>query len=399
MINIKSLGTGVVGDGINDDAFAFNSAIEIVAAAGGGILFVPPGTYDVGAPIILRSNVTLQGSGIGATVIRQKAGTGMSSTVQTLGAYSLFGGGSCDGPVAVQLRDLQINANRQSGCISDGLAIYGPVFALNRILVCNASGVGVRTEFGVPGYTPFGYSAQASMENSFVHDCNAAGVRWGGPSDSSLVNCQIYRNLVYNLWLAAPQGTGAKVLNSHCWGSNFDPYDLRMATTACRIDSEGNLLMNNVFEGGTVHQVHIRSNANVLMGGNIYYKSDATPTYGVTLGDSSIAVSSNKIDTRIDNCRAGAVYYANDLGLNQVTVTGYNSGTSPTVGWAGSPKPGANYMNIQIDGEATISNGSELRVMSKNIRFVNGMAGTTGLMVPGALSSGGTGMRTLCIPN
>jgi hypothetical protein len=390
MISIKSLGTNIVGDGINDDASAINAAIEIAAAAGGGFLFMPPGTYDVGSSVILRSNVTLHGSGIGATVIRQKAGTGVSSTVQTLGAYSLFGGGSCDGPVAVQLRDLQINANRQNGCISDGLAIYGPVFALNRILVCNASGVGVRTEFGVPGYTPFGFSAQSSMENSFVHDCNAAGVRWGGPSDSSLVNCQIYRNLVYNLWLSNPQGSGTKVLNSHCWGSIFDN---RMATTACRIDSEGNLLMNNVFE------VHIRSNANVLMGGNIYYKSDATPTYGITLGDSSIAVSSNKIDTRIDNCRAGSVYYANDLGLNQVTVTGYNSGSTPSVGWAGLPMSGANYMNIQIDGDAAVSNGSELRVMSKNIRLVNGMAGNTGLMSPGALSSGGSGLRTLCIPN
>lgn len=398
MIAIESLGTGICGDGTTDDAAAINAAIQMVAATGGGILTLAPRVYIVGSPVILRSNITLQGSGLGATIIRQKPGTSMTSTVQTLGAYSLFGGGSVDGPGAVQLRDLMIDANRQNGCHGDGLAIYGPVFALNRILVRNASGFGVWTEFGVPGYTPYGFSAQSSMENCFVHDCNLAGVRWSGPSDSSLVNCQIYRNLNYNLWLCGG-GTGTKVLNSHCWGSNFDATDLRMASTACRIDSDGNLLMNNVFEGGTAHQVHIRSNANVLMGGNIYYKSDAAATYGVTLGDSSIAVSSNKIDTRIDNCKAGAVYYANDLGLNQVTVTGYNSGATPTVGWAGNPKPGMNAMNIQINGDASVSNGSELRILSSAVRFVNGMAGTTGLMAPGAAGSGGAGMRMLCVPN
>lgn len=399
MISIESLGTGICGDGITDDASAINAAIEITSAAGGGILTLSPRVFVVGSPVILRKNVTLQGSGLGATIIRQKPGTSMTSTVQTLGAYSLFGGGSVDGPGAVQLRDLMIDANRQNGCHGDGLAIYGPVFALNRILVRNASGVGVWTEFGVPGYTPYGYSAQSSMENSFVHDCNSAGVKWAGPSDSSLVNCQIYRNLNYNLWLTGG-ATGTKVLNSHCWGSNFDPSDVRMATTACRADSGGNLLMNNVFEGGLVHQVHLRSSANVLMGGSIYFNSDLTAqVYGVTLGDATIAVSSNKIDTQILNCKAGAVYYANDLGLNQVTVTGYNSGPVPTIGWAGNPKPGMNAMNIQINGDAPITNGSELRILNTAVRFVNGMAGNTGLMAPGAASSGGSGMRVLCVPN
>jgi hypothetical protein len=275
--------------------------------------------------------------------------------------------------------------------------MYGPVFSINRVEVCNATGYGVRTDFGVPGGIPHGYSAQTNMTDSFIHDCDDTGVRWGGPSDCSLVNCQIYRNLNYNLWLVG-QGTGTKVVNCHCWGSTFDS---RLSITSCRIDSSGNLLMNNVFEGATSHQVHIRSSANVLMGGNIYFLSTAANVYGITLGDFGvIGASSNKIDTRIDNCRAGAVNYSNDLGLNQVTVVGYNSGATPTVGWTGSPLSGpTNFMNIQINGDATVTNGYEFRIPHTIIRIVNGMAGGDGVVRVGAADSGGTGYKVLRVPN
>lgn len=396
LVSVKDF--GATGDGVTDDVAAINAAITYVSGAGGGIVWVPKGTYIVSTPVILRTDVTLQGMGIGATIIRQKAGTALTSTVQTLNAYTYFGGGSVNGPVAVCIRDLQIDANRQNGCTGDGLAMYGPVFSLTRIEVCNATGSGVRTEFGVPGGIPHGYSAQTNMTDSFIHDCNIAGVRWGGPSDCSLVNCQIYRNLVYNLWLTGPQGSGTKVVNCHCWGSVFDS---RLSNTSCRLDSGGNLLINNVFEGATSHQVHIRSNANVLMGGNIYYLSDATNTYGITLGEFGVVgAANNKIDTRIDNCRLGAINYSNDLGLNQVTVVGYNSGATPTVGWSGSPLSGANnFMNIQINGDATVTNGSEFRIMSTNIRLVNGLAGGDGIVRVGAADSGGTGYKVLRVPN
>jgi hypothetical protein len=139
----------------------------------------------------------------------------------------------------------------------------------------------------------------------------------------------------------------------------------------------------------------------VLMGGNIYYLSDATNTYGITLGEFGVVgASANKIDTRIDNCRAGAINYSNDLGLNQVTVTGYNSGAVATVGYTGTPLAGANnFMNIQINGDAAVTNGSEFRIMSTNIRLVNGLAGGTGLVSVGANDSGGAGFKVLRVPN
>lgn len=56
---------GAVGDGVSDDTTAINAAVTTCNAAGGGIVYVPPGVYMVnpdynaGGSVRLRSNVTL----------------------------------------------------------------------------------------------------------------------------------------------------------------------------------------------------------------------------------------------------------------------------------------------------------------------------------------------------
>lgn len=59
-VNVRS--TGAAADGITDDTKAFQKAIDLVAAHGGGIVWVPPGSYSINADtnILLKSNVTLQ---------------------------------------------------------------------------------------------------------------------------------------------------------------------------------------------------------------------------------------------------------------------------------------------------------------------------------------------------
>lgn len=379
--NVKDF--GALGDGATDDAASINSAISCVCENGGGSLFIPAGVYIVGSPVVLRSNVTLQGAGLGATIIKQKASTALTSCVQSLNAYSLFGTSSLSGPAALNIRDLTIDGNRQNGATGDGLAIYGPLFSIDNIEVCNASGIGVRTEFGTPGAIGHGFCAQSNMNNCWVHDCNVSGVMWAGPADPSIVNCNIYRNLNYNLWLSGPAGSGCKVLNCHVWGSTFDG---RQATTGIRIDSAGNLICNTVAEGSTVHQIHLRSSANYIIGGNLYYHSDSRDTYGVTLGDTGVPVTSNTIMARIDNCRAGAIYFVNSMGMNKIDVQGYNSG--PSVGYTGAVStPYSDWINLQVSGDAPVSNG--------RLTFLPGF----GPITPGGINSGGPGYRALLSPN
>src|SRR5215203_5802508 len=57
---------GAVGDGVTDDGPAFQKALDALAAAGGGTLFVPAGKYAIATPVMknftgLASSITITG--------------------------------------------------------------------------------------------------------------------------------------------------------------------------------------------------------------------------------------------------------------------------------------------------------------------------------------------------
>src|SRR5215469_2267908 len=81
--NVKNF--GAVGNGSTDDSAAIDSAITAVTAAGGGILFFPPGNFLMSTnTLIPPSNCIVQGSGIGATTITNTCVTGGKVTTLTV---------------------------------------------------------------------------------------------------------------------------------------------------------------------------------------------------------------------------------------------------------------------------------------------------------------------------
>lgn len=67
---------GAVGDGVTDDAQAFQSAMDSLGVTDGGTLTIPAGTYLINDIVRLRDNVTIRGHGAILT--------------KTAGPYSLF---------------------------------------------------------------------------------------------------------------------------------------------------------------------------------------------------------------------------------------------------------------------------------------------------------------------
>ena len=64
---------GAVGDGVANDTSAVQSAVDAVSAAGGGVLWVPPGTYLVDT-ITMAANVRLEGQGV-SSIFKLRTGT------------------------------------------------------------------------------------------------------------------------------------------------------------------------------------------------------------------------------------------------------------------------------------------------------------------------------------
>ena len=60
---------GAVGDGVTDDAAAFQAAATACRNAGGGVVFIPKGSYYIKAPTLLDSRTTVQGVGSSSRLI------------------------------------------------------------------------------------------------------------------------------------------------------------------------------------------------------------------------------------------------------------------------------------------------------------------------------------------
>ena len=69
VINVKDAAYGAVGDGTTNDAAAFQAALA--AAASGGKVVAPAGTYNIGAALsqAITGSVTFEGDGSGATIL------------------------------------------------------------------------------------------------------------------------------------------------------------------------------------------------------------------------------------------------------------------------------------------------------------------------------------------
>jgi hypothetical protein len=79
---------GAKGDGVTNDQPAIQAAIDFVYATyGGGVVFVPPGTYNVGTTLTVKGGVTMQGASRQDSQIR---GDAQDATVLLFDASCLY---------------------------------------------------------------------------------------------------------------------------------------------------------------------------------------------------------------------------------------------------------------------------------------------------------------------
>lgn len=140
---------GAKGDGQTDDTLAIQKAINAAAAAGGGQVVVPEGTWLVsdgnsdGAALKLLSGVTLVGSGLGGSTLKLADGSQGDLSLVAVGSSSAT-------DVGVSNLQLDGNSANTQGSVT-GLSLQGSNLRVDGVTVHDASGTGFSAIHGATG--------------------------------------------------------------------------------------------------------------------------------------------------------------------------------------------------------------------------------------------------------
>lgn len=187
----RSGGADYLCDGTADDV-QINAATAAVNAAGGGVVFLRAGTYNLTAAIILYDNMTLVGEGE-ATKLFLVAGTNTSLVTNEHWAHAAAGD---DYNVNINVYNLWVDGNNtnNTGSSNGGISIKGIIGT--RIMNCTVENVKGFAGIYVSGATP-DVGGDAFVENMVaynrIRNCTAAnqligsGIYGTAPTNHTLI--------------------------------------------------------------------------------------------------------------------------------------------------------------------------------------------------------------------
>ena len=194
LTDVRSLGAH--GDGVHDDAAAINAALAAAAQSGGGVVYLPAGTYLVGQTLLFPSErpVTLAGSGAGSTTIKLKDGANVDLVSQE-GFAELTGTSTRRGLDRAAIKDLRLDGNRLRNRRGSGVRWYGRAFLIHNVAIENCAGDGLWTEYSGPDdFSTVGVELEATYTQLVTAHNGGVGWRNKGPHDSMVRGFVSYRN-------------------------------------------------------------------------------------------------------------------------------------------------------------------------------------------------------------
>jgi hypothetical protein len=344
--NVKNY--GAIGNGSANDASAINSALSAANTAGGGVVYIPEGTYVVGSSLTIYSNVSIIGDGYGATIIKLQNSANTDVLVGN-NFSSLTGTNSTAGVCQFVVANLTVDGNKTNQSSAGyGIRIYGYDFAIDQVHVRNCYIDGLYTEWGTNGNPPSPDSMEGHFTNLKLHDNNGNGFHHLGPHDSLMSNCISYNNDGIGFWVDATSvatGVGLLATNCHSWGNS--------QTYAWQLDTQAQLA-NCVGEGATDAQVLIRGNNCSIISG-LYFAANSTG-YGIQIGDATHTSAGANINTQLQNFTGGGgLNLVNDAGNAAFRLNIYQTSGTPVVGTPAA----TSRLEISVGGLAAASNETD----------------------------------------
>lgn len=237
--------------GATENTTQLQTAVTACSAAGGGIIYLPPGTILVDQ-ITLASNVWLVGSGH-ATIIKSKA---------SANDYALACATAASYYDNITIANLTIDGNKANNTSGGGIYLHGRNHAVLNCSVHDCANVGIL--LGVPsnGAVNTPLDSGHRIVGNYVKDCSLSTGGWGGIAVTHGRNIAITDNVI--------ESTDAY----QTYGIDLEP------NTGCLCESV--TVANNVIRGGRifVDGTNITAITNVAITGNIVDASAAFNTAG-----------------------------------------------------------------------------------------------------------------------
>lgn len=316
VFSVKAGANPAAGDGTTDDRSAIQARINAAATAGGAVVLLPPGTYDVsadgGVGLTIPNNTSslvIRGSGIGNSTIRWHGTPSLGGTLVSVNGTSItvaFEDLALQGPLAKF--GSTSSPNCQGLVIESSSTVSGTV-TLRRVQIAGFyQGIHVSPgstsgnsnaleiyESDLQSFTPINSAQQGSgsvvISHTVIHGCGAAGSNlYHGmyiyPSNSLLVDaCDFYDY--------CPTATGYA-------GQLYGPSD---------VGTPGPIVISNTTIDGSFNN-GLLTNANGL-----------TQIAGCTIAAKNAAIATQG-QVAITNCRVGGTGRGLiDFGASTISVS------------------------------------------------------------------------------
>ena len=328
-LNVKDY--GAKGDGSTEDQVALQATIDTANGRGGGTVFLPEGTYIVGATLVLQSNVILMGAGIGSIL---KPKTSLDANIVAITSES-----------GVTIRDMKIDGNKNnndstvaksaiiftgsSNCLVENVTIidmYGQSISIGDE-ASSSKNVTVRN-CNITGGTSNHIDINSSQRVSIINNRISGSYGSGNGEDGIFVGHGLSEDhLIMGNIVDSAGNNGLNVANNKFSAVNSSVRRIRVIGNTFNYNRNNGILFSGVSHSVIANNACIGNNKGGPGGSGIHigngFPTDATSPYNDTLGSYRNIISGNRC---YDTASSGNIQ---TYGLH-VSADGWSAGYSDT---------------------------------------------------------------------